>query len=73
MSMTAKLKSAKSPAPNSTNRTDIAERIRRRAYEMYEQRDRIDGLELDDWLEAESEIMGAIQPRKSKAARGAGC
>jgi hypothetical protein len=73
MSMTAKLKSAKSPAPNSTNPTDIDERIRRRAYEIYEQRDRIDGLDLDDWLQAESEIMEAIQPRKSKAARGAGC
>ena len=71
--MSAKLKSAKFPAPNSTNRTDIAERIRRRAYEIYEQRDRIDGLDLDDWLQAESEIMGAIQPRKSKAARVSGC
>jgi len=71
--MTAKLKSAKFPAPNSTNRTDIAERIRRRAYEIYEQRDRIDGLDLDDWLQAESEIMGAIQPRKSKAAKVSGC
>ena len=71
--MTAKLKSAKFPAPNSTNRTDIAERIRRRAYEIYEQRDRIDGLDLDDWLQAESEIMGAIQPRKNKAARVSGC
>jgi hypothetical protein len=73
MSMTTKLKSAKSPAPNSTSPTDIDERIRRRAYEIYEQRDRIDGLDLDDWLQAESEIMGAIQPRKSKAARGSGC
>ena len=71
--MTAMLKSAKSPAPKSTNATDIEERIRRRAYEIYEQRDRIDGLDLDDWLQAESEIMGAIQPRKSKVARGSGC
>ena len=51
----------------------LDERIRRRAYEIYEQRDRIDGLDLDDWLQAESEIMGAIQPRKRKAARGSGC
>ena len=71
--MTTKLKSAKSPAPNSTNATDIDERIRRRAYEIYERRDRIDGLDLDDWLQAESEIMGAIQPRKSKAAKVSGC
>ena len=71
--MTAKLKSAKSSVPSSTNPTDIDERIRRRAYEIYEQRDRIDGLDLDDWLQAESEIMGAIQPRNRKAARGSGC
>ncbi len=67
--MTAILKSAKSPAPNS--RTDIEERIRRRAYEIYEQRGRIDGLELDDWLQAETEIIR--QRRKRKAAIGAAC
>jgi len=73
--MTAKLKSAKPPAPSSTspNPTDIEERNRQRAHEIYERRGRIDGLDLDDWLQAETEIMGAIQPRKSKAARGAGC
>jgi hypothetical protein len=69
--MTAILQSAKSPAPN--NRTDIEERIRRRAYEIYEHRGRIDGLDLDDWLQAETEIMGAHQRRKRKAARGAAC
>ena len=69
--MTAILKSAKSPAPNS--RTDIEERIRRRAYEIYEHRGRIDGLDLYDWLQAETEIMGANQRRKRKAARGAAC
>jgi Protein of unknown function (DUF2934) len=65
--MTAVLKSTKSHAPNS--RADIEERIRRRAYEIYEQRGRIDGLDLDDWLQAETEIIG--QRRKRKAARGA--
>ena len=30
--------------------------IRRRAYELYEQRGFVDGNELDDWLEAEEEI-----------------
>jgi hypothetical protein len=71
--MTAILKSARPPAPNSAIPTDTEERIRRRAYEIYEQRDRIDGLDLDDWLQAETELMGANQRRKSKAARGAGC
>jgi hypothetical protein len=30
--------------------------IRRRAYELYEQRGFVDGNELDDWLRAEEEI-----------------
>jgi hypothetical protein len=32
------------------------ERIRRRAYELYEQRGKLDGHALDDWLQAEAEI-----------------
>ena len=71
--MTAKLKSATSPAPNSISPMDIEERIRRRAYEIYEQRDRIDGLDFDDWLQAETEILGANPQRKRKAARGSAC
>ncbi len=34
---------------------DREEQIRRRAYELYEQRARKDGRELDDWLQAEAE------------------
>lgn len=34
----------------------LQEQIRRRAYELYEQRGRDDGHELDDWLKAESEV-----------------
>jgi Protein of unknown function (DUF2934) len=36
--------------------TDLQEQIRRRAHELYEQRGRDDGHELDDWLQAESEL-----------------
>ncbi len=36
--------------------SDIQEQIRRRAHELYEQRGREDGHELDDWLQAESEV-----------------
>jgi hypothetical protein len=35
---------------------ELQEQIRRRAYELYEQRGRDDGHELDDWLQAESEV-----------------
>jgi hypothetical protein len=67
--MTAILESTRSPAPNSG--TDIEERIRRRAYEICEHRGRIDGLDFDDWLQAEIEIIG--QRRKRKPEGGAAC
>lgn len=54
-------------------RGDIEERIRRRAHELYEQRGRVDGFALDDWLQAEGEILGAQKQRKAKAARGSQC
>jgi hypothetical protein len=34
----------------------IEQRIQQRAYELYEQRGRTDGHELEDWFQAESEI-----------------
>ncbi len=34
------------------------EKIRQRAYELYEQRRREDGHDVEDWLKAESEITG---------------
>jgi hypothetical protein len=34
----------------------ILERIRQRAYEMYELRGREDGHDLDDWIRAASEV-----------------
>lgn len=42
---------------------ELEERIRRRAYALYEQRGRLDGHDLDDWLQAEAELS-----RKSKTA-----
>jgi hypothetical protein len=38
--------------------TDIETRIRQRAYEIYEITGRIDGRDLDHWLQAEAEILG---------------
>jgi len=39
-----------------TESTSDLQQIRRRAHELYEQRGRDDGHELDDWLQAESEV-----------------
>jgi hypothetical protein len=36
--------------------SELQEQVRRRAYELYEQRGRDDGHELEDWLQAESEM-----------------
>ncbi len=35
---------------------DVSEQIRRRAYELYEQRGRQHGFHEQDWLQAESEL-----------------
>jgi Protein of unknown function (DUF2934) len=71
--MTAKSKSreprSRKPAPSSA----IEERIRQRSFELYEQRGRVDGFALDDWLQAEREILGAQKQRKVKAERGSQC
>ncbi|MGA2950588.1 MAG: DUF2934 domain-containing protein [Candidatus Sulfotelmatobacter sp.] len=36
--------------------SELQEQIRCRAYELFEQRGRIEGHELHDWLQAESEV-----------------
>jgi hypothetical protein len=51
---------AKKSAPKSNIETlPLEERIRRRAYELYVQRGNESGSELDDWLQAEEEILRA--------------
>lgn len=58
------MKKPASAMPTSTIETetkkapfDRQEQVRRRAYELYEQRGREEGHELDDWLQAESEVV----------------
>jgi hypothetical protein len=45
---------------------DLQEEVRRRAYQLYEQRGMLDGFELEDWLQAEGEVLE--NPRIQKAA-----
>ena len=53
--------------PTQTRATEspvgIQEQVRRRAFELYEQRGREHGHDLDDWLQAESEFA----PQQTKA------
>lgn len=46
------------PMAQNRNGADLEERIRLRAYELYEARGRQDGHAEDDWLLAEEEITG---------------
>jgi len=43
--------------------TDVITAIRRRAYELFEQRGRQHGHDFDDWLRAEAEVYGHRQAR----------
>jgi Protein of unknown function (DUF2934) len=59
------------PAPakeTPTERLSLEERIRRRAYELYLQRGNQPGSELDDWLQAEEEMLHPAT-RKARSER----
>jgi hypothetical protein len=48
------------PEYGKLNLTQIEERIRNRAYDLYLRRDCADGHALDDWLEAKAEVLGVV-------------
>jgi len=54
-------RSGKRPDPACTipDPTQLEDKIRIRAYELFEARGREDGRDLDDWLQAEAEILGS--------------
>lgn len=43
----------------------VLEQIRFRAYELFEQRGRLDGFDQEDWARAEAEILAKFQRGKS--------
>ena len=57
--MTAKSKYREPRSRKPDFPSDIEKRVRQRAYELYEQRGRVDGFALDDWLRAEGDIRDA--------------
>lgn len=48
----------KAPSVATGSVPGVEQKIRQRAYELYETRGRGDGHDLDDWLAAESELKG---------------
>lgn len=67
--MTSKSKSRQHRSAKPVLSNDIEECIQQRAYELYDQRGRVDGFALDDWLQAEAEILQTQKP-KVRAAKG---
>ena len=62
--MAAKSKSREPLPRKPKSMSNAEEKIRLRAYELYEERGRADGFALGDWLQAEAEILGRRgQPR----------
>jgi len=54
-------------AENQTEPTpEILEQIRARAHELFEQRGREEGHDLDDWLQAEAEVTKQQQQQTAK-------
>lgn len=53
------------PHPQTSSSPNVEEQIRRRAYELYEQRGRHDGFSEQDWLHAESEILNRTGKRSA--------
>ena len=51
------------------NREDLQDEIARRAYELYEARGYVDGFDVEDWLQAEQDIVGSTPVGKAAAGR----
>ena len=62
--------------PNSPEETDLSDTallrrlFARRAYQLYEARGCLDGFDVQDWLQAEREILGQVEPSEQAAAVG---
>jgi hypothetical protein len=53
------------PRPNQAD-AQIEEKIRQRAYDLYQERGRVNGSPTDDWLQAKQEVLS----RKARAGNG---
>ncbi len=53
------------PPVTAQSATDVQEQIRRRAYELYQQRKGLNGSPEQDWLRAENEILNCAAQARS--------
>ena len=56
-------------APKDDDETPPREAIAKRAYELYLQRGSVPGYELEDWLQAEAELIAAAVTSQAPARR----
>jgi Protein of unknown function (DUF2934) len=64
------LKLQSSKADENDGQSDLREMIARRAYEIYEERGRRDGDDLNDWLRAEAEVIFSVMAERRRAVEG---
>jgi hypothetical protein len=69
--MIAKSKTRQPRSNKTAESNDIENRIRDRAYQLYEQRGSVDGFALEDWFQAEAEVLRAQKQPKVKSAKAA--
>jgi hypothetical protein len=63
------LPKAKQSSPTRDGQSELSELIARRAYELYEERGKCDGEDLDDWLRAEAEVRDSLsKPERKRTA-----
>ncbi|HKH98774.1 MAG TPA: DUF2934 domain-containing protein [Candidatus Sulfotelmatobacter sp.] len=61
-------KTLKAPIPIRPPDAEVEEQIRQRAYQRYEERGRLDGDAIEDWLLAEKEVLSSRQAKAATAA-----
>jgi hypothetical protein len=49
------------PESGKVSKPELEDRIRNRAYNLYEKRGSGEGNALDDWLEAKAEVLGVVK------------
>jgi len=49
------------PESGKVSKPELEDRIRNRAYNLYERRGYGEGKALDDWLEAKAEVLGVVK------------
>lgn len=49
------------PENGRMSKAELDDRIRNRAYDLYERRGCTEGKALDDWLEAKAEVLGVVK------------